>query len=228
MTVAGIAAYVRPEADQLAAKHGLSIEDELRPVIAHAAEVLHSPKTTVVIQVNAASAIYEIAVGGRTHPQRGSVLISLADVLDDEKERRAIAVWLPQTVAHELDHSARILDGPGYGTTLRDAMISEGLADQFAQSLLPQTPVPPWTEALSATQAEELWRRAQPLLGQSSLATNRAWLFGSADVPRWTAYTLGSRIVAAHRQRRPDQSWADLTREKSADILRESHYPAAS
>jgi uncharacterized protein YjaZ len=134
--------------------------------------------------------------------------------------------WLPLTVAHELNHSARILDGPGYGTSLRDTMISEGLADQFAKAMVPTAPEAPWTTALTARQTVELWRRAQPLLGKRSLTLNRAWLFGSEDVPHWTAYTLGSRIVAAQRARRPDWSWYDVTREASDRILDESRYTA--
>jgi hypothetical protein len=34
-------------------------------------------------------------------------------------------IWLPRTIAHELHHSKRINDGPGYGKTIEQAVVTE-------------------------------------------------------------------------------------------------------
>ena len=223
-TVHGIRLYVRPEVSAFAKQHAVNVLDVLRPVIERVVDELRSPRTSVVVQMNARQAIYEVGVGGSTHPTRGSVVISLSDGPDEDKDKRALTTWLAPTVAHELNHSARIIDGPGYGRSLLATMVSEGLADQFSQAVVPGTPVPPWTSALTDAQSVALWGRAQPLLSKQDRGTNRKWLFGGNDIPRWTAYTLGSRIVAQQREHRPGESWRDLTREAADRILRESSY----
>ena len=98
----------------------------LRPVIERVVDELDSPRTSVVVQMNARQAIYEVGVGGSTHPTRGSVVISLSDGPDEDKDKRALTTWLAPTVAHELNHSARIIDGPGYGRSLLATMVANG------------------------------------------------------------------------------------------------------
>jgi uncharacterized protein YjaZ len=77
-------------------------------------------------------------------------------------------------VAHELNHSKRILDGPGYGTTLGEAIVTEGLADNFSIVAYPETPPIPWTNALQPDELDRL---------------------GADDLPRWAGYTIGATWV---------------------------------
>lgn len=97
------------------------------------------------------------------------------------------------TVAHELHHNAR-WRGPGYGTTLLQHMISEGLADHFAVETL-GVALPPWSRALSDADVDRLLDRARPEL-DSSTFDRSGWFFGTrVDIPRWTGYTLGYVLV---------------------------------
>jgi uncharacterized protein YjaZ len=103
-------------------------------------------------------------------------------------------------VAHELHHTSRIRTGPGYGKTLGEALVTEGLADHFASEAFPDTPPQPWDNALSKDQEAELWRKAQSILDVPGGYNHQAWFFGggAAGLPRWTGYTLGYKIVLAY------------------------------
>jgi uncharacterized protein YjaZ len=54
-------------------------------------------------------------------------------------------------MAHEVNHSARILGGPGFGITLLPQIITEGIATAFDQAAFPGPP-DPWTQAITRAQ----------------------------------------------------------------------------
>ena len=88
--------------------------------------------------------------------------------------------------------------GLGYGTTLAEVFVTEGLADHFVAEAFPDTPPQPWDHALSGEQETELWRRAQSVLDVPHGYDHQAWFFGGGDLPRWAGYTLGYRIAEAY------------------------------
>jgi len=133
-------------------------------------------------------------------------------------------------VAHELHHCAR-WRRPGYGHTLAEAIVSEGLACHFEARFRGGIP-PFWARALDeATLAEVRVRAIEEL--DSRDFDPRAW-FGSAAggdegrgpgadaaesrtgvrgaVPRHAGHALGYRIVARHL-RRTGRTAADLVTE---------------
>jgi len=115
---------------------------------------------------------------------------------------------VPLTVAHELHHATR-WRGPGYGSTLLEWMISEGLADHFAVELL-GVPLPPWSRAFPESETSAFLAQARPEL-DSTRFDSGAWFFGTrADLPRWTGYTLGYRLVENYQAANPGSSAADL------------------
>jgi uncharacterized protein YjaZ len=77
-------------------------------------------------------------------------------------------------------------------------MVSEGLADHFSIELL-GVPVPPWSDALTPTQATDMLALARPEFDAASYDHAR-WFFGStAQVPRWAGYTLGYDFVTDYQ-----------------------------
>lgn len=219
--------HIDPAASRLAEGQQLVLLDIVRPVLQRVAQALRSPKASIVIDVAPRRAIPEVGVGGATDAVSGNIRVSLDDARRPDI-KSALTVALPRSLAHELAHSTRVLDGPGPGESLLDTFVQEGLADQFAQGLL-GTPAPPWTSALTAAQAADLWARAQPVLDARDRKTKVAWLFGAAGIPKWTAYTLGTQIIVAYRDKATGMGWADLMREESQKILKASQYdPAGS
>lgn len=115
---------------------------------------------------------------------------------------------LTHLAAHELHH-AKSWRGPGYGQTLHEAMVSEGLADHFAIELL-GVPAPPWSDALPRAETAHYLELAQPAFDSVKYGHPR-WLFGAGpDLPRWASYTLGFRLVESHQAAHGGASVAKL------------------
>ncbi|MGF0237739.1 DUF2268 domain-containing putative Zn-dependent protease [Rhodococcus sp. IEGM1300] len=99
---------------------------------------------------------------------------------------------LHRQIVHEVHHCLRMA-GPGYGWTLGEALVSEGLAGQFVRRLLGSEPEP-WENALGA---EALQRTPVDLQTLGATHYHHAeWFFGLGAYPKWLGYTLGYRMVA--------------------------------
>jgi hypothetical protein len=193
---------VAPEVQSAARAHGVNLR---RLVIASAdrafALLPHHGRIEIHVEVNPGMTIPKIGVGGFADPRNGNVTLSVDPSRLDL--RHALETWIPDTVAHELHHSSRIRAGPGYGVTLGQAMVSEGLADRFSYEVFPQTPPKPWDHALTKAQEDSLCLQAHPLLNSRDYSF-RDWFFGDAGKPRCGGFTLGydivGRYLARHRQ----------------------------
>jgi hypothetical protein len=176
----------------------------------------HRGRVRIAIALDPARAIPEIGVGGMTHRRTGDVIVSIDDAPPGGL-KPALETWVPATLAHELHHSSRVRIGPGYGITLAEALVTEGLADHFAAEAFPDTPPKPWHHALSAEQETELWREAQAVLEVPYGYDHRAWFFGRGDLPRWAGYTLGYRIAQAYVG--DDVSASSAVRTEAAKVI---------
>jgi len=187
--------------DQDAASAARQEDVDLKTLVAHSAEKAFSllPDRGVVqidVHLNPSKTIPQIGVGGFTDPRSGNVTIWI-ERSPPGGLRRALETWLPGSVAHELHHSSRIRTGPGYGNTLGEALVSEGLADHFAEEAFPRTPSQPWDHALTKAQEKSLWRLARGVLDIPDDYDHQAWFVGGGNTPRWAGYSLGYDIVGA-------------------------------
>jgi hypothetical protein len=174
--------------------------------VARAAQALPVTGVTVTLIPDAQRAIAGWGFGGRTFSATAVELYidpAQADLAQRLPER------LPPLVTHELHHAVR-WRGPGYGRTLLEAMVSEGLADRFAVELL-GTPVPPWSDAFARDQTGTYLDLARPEFDSTAYSHER-WFFeaGQSQLPRWTGYTLGWRLVEAYQASNPGRSAAAL------------------
>lgn len=118
---------------------------------------------------------------------------------------------LERTVVHELHHALR-WRGPGYGRTLGEALVSEGLAGHFAQQLYGGPPerweISRDTAALAqaARDAEAAW--------EDATYDHAAWFFGAA--PAGQGYPLGFALVATYLAAHPEETPATLVHAKAA------------
>jgi uncharacterized protein YjaZ len=191
--------------------------------IARVKAFLSLPATRVAVRANPQATIPELGVGGFTDVVTGHVTVSLDPQFHDLAF--SLRTWFPLTLAHELDHAARVLHGPGYGNTLLQTLVSEGLADAFAGQVFPGAPSIPWDHALTPEQVRAIWAFARPRLGHlQNSARHGAWFYGSGRVPRWAGYTIGFDIVASYLRNHPGATPASITRLPARRILRESGY----
>ena len=159
--------------------------------------VLPIQNVDIVLCDNPTWTIPESGFGGYT-PEPHLVQIwfdPTSAVFDTNLERE-----LAPTLAHELHHATRWRD-PGYGTTLREAFVTEGLAQSFEMAFRDgETPF--YAAPLEGDQMTQMLERARLEFGQAGYNHN-AWFFGDAglSIPRWTGYKLGFQLVSDYLNR---------------------------
>lgn len=152
----------------------------------------------VVVSSNPQSVIPELGIGG--HSPSGN-LVFLAVAPDHPNVLKGFESAFRHLLAHELHHCAR-WSGPGYGQTLAEAMISEGLACMFEAEIC-EGEIPFYAQALSSEQVAQLLSRAESELHNKTY-NHAAWFFGDAakNIPRHAGYSIGydlvSRIISTH------------------------------
>ncbi len=164
---------------------------------AAAMAVVDIPRTDVVIRVWPRATIAADGVGGFC-PRRREIEIAL------DPDNRALSLGpgsaYERTIVHELHHVLR-RDEAGYGETLGEALVSEGLAGHFVVQALGTVPEP-WEQAVGP---EELmhWARRALLDWRRADYDHTDWFFGHGEKPLWLGYALGFALVAdyldAHR-----------------------------
>lgn len=119
-------------------------------------------------------------------------------------------------VVHELHHVLR-WRGPGYGTTLGEAMVSEGLAGHFCRQLYNSAPEL-WEASLSRAQFEACAEQARQSWHDPHYH-HGAWFFGHGHLPRWAGYNLGYTLVDRYLAQHHEASAASLVHEPAASFI---------
>ncbi|HEY2548957.1 MAG TPA: DUF2268 domain-containing putative Zn-dependent protease [Streptosporangiaceae bacterium] len=207
---------------QQARADGFSLPQITGQALAHTAALLPGPRVTITIGFAAASQIVpQTGTGGFTDPRTGrQVMMAFGPALHVSASR-VLTFWLPRTLALEVDHTVRIIDGPGAATTLLQLFITGGVGAVFDRAAFPG-PVDPWAQALTARQQCTLWRQARPLLGDHG--SGQHWMLGGDGVPHWAGFSIGYQIVRDYLLRHPHVSWRALTLTSASVILTGSHY----
>lgn len=199
---------------------GIPIGSTVTTSLDHIASLLPGPHTNVLM-FSGTQVIPGLGVNGFTDPISGEVEIAIDVRQSPSALRRSLSVWLLPALAHEVDHSVRIQAGPGFGRTLLEQLISEGLSTAFELQVDPHIQLP-WTHALSAGEEREMWRRTRPLLGAFGLYDE--WFFGSGGILHWTGFQIGYHIVRDYLLRHPGLTAASLVDTPAAVIFSGSHY----
>ncbi|MBD3895005.1 hypothetical protein IEI94_03950 [Halomonas sp. ML-15] len=139
--------------------------------------------------------------------------------LDPENANFASSMEEPfeRMVVHELHHVMR-WRGPGYGRTLGEAMVSEGLAGHFCRQLY-DSPPEPWESALSGKEAVDCAIKAKQQWS-TTLYRHGEWFFGQGDLPPWAGYSLGYALVDSYLRHNSEQSAASLMHEPAESFYR--------
>jgi Predicted Zn-dependent protease (DUF2268) len=131
-------------------------------------------------------------IGGFSHG-KGRISITLAPghprFGDPERRERLAAV-----LAHELHHIARSRRA-GYGRTLGEALVSEGLAQCFEVEI--GCPPPPYAVALRGDALRDFAARAREQMA-APYYDHGAWFYGrkgDANFPKDGGYSLGYAMV---------------------------------
>jgi uncharacterized protein YjaZ len=159
-----------------------------------------------VVFVNAPlNVIPEMGIGGMS-PGPFNIYVSL-----DPAYKNFLDEDMACTIVHEAHHCMRYR-GPGYGRTLGEAMISEGLACLFEEEYSGKPPI--YTQ-VKIKQSEI--KEATKLLNSKSY-NHSDWFFGSEKIQRWFGYTYGYQLSKAYSQK-TGKSAAELVHTSAKLIL---------
>ncbi|MBB3965833.1 DUF2268 domain-containing putative Zn-dependent protease [Rhizobium metallidurans] len=150
----------------------------------------------VVVHYLPDETIPELGFGGSCF-RRGLVTINLDPGAPGFEDRLAQGVF-GRTLAHELHHAMR-WDACGYGFSLGEALVSEGLADIFSETVTGVS-APPWASASINGSWPALLNQAE----HNQDYDHAAWFYGTGELPRWAGYTIGYRLVRLYGQANPE------------------------
>ena len=183
----------------LNARHALTgIMPEVRAAVADAvarvSDHLELPDFDLVVRAGEGGSDWGVT-GAAPAPGMVELTLSPARFAHDLTVRRML---------RELHHIAR-WDGPGYGRSLGEVLVSEGLAGHFVSRLLGGPP-DPWDVT---TPPSGLAKRAMTEWAWRDLDRG-LWFEGRGNIRKWAGYGLAHRLLAEHLSREPDLEAADL------------------
>jgi uncharacterized protein YjaZ len=180
-------------------------------------------RITVAAGVDPARTVRETGIGVRAWASdRIDLWIDPAHPwVDAAGEEELVAV-----LAHALHHCAR-RRRPGFGRTLGEALVSEGLGCLFETGFRGGVP-PFWARALDKAALHAAMRQAGAALDACEF-DRQAWFGGRPDqaLPRHAGHSLGFHLVAFHA-RATGRTAAQLVHAPAATILASSFVAAAA
>ncbi|WP_445502225.1 DUF2268 domain-containing putative Zn-dependent protease [Microvirga sp. G4-2] len=178
------------------------------------------PPVDVVIQRLRGETIPELGLTGFT-PRRSCMAITL-DPDNPHFEASLKAGDFIRILTHEFHHCLRFRS-VGYGTTLAEALVSEGLADHFDREVNGGDGQL-WDHALGPGQWPALLRQAEEAFGRSDY-DHHLWFFGGHGcdsiglIPRWAGYTIGYHLVGAYLDMNPEARPSRMAETPAMDIV---------
>ncbi len=171
----------------------------------------------VIIIDNPEASIEEIGIGGLTL-NLNCIIISV-----DPKHKNLAKNYsraLLDSLTHELHHVVR-WKTVGYGETLLEAMISEGLADHFANEIIGTKEPHLWNNALNKKQIKDFLKKATKEFNNKKY-DYYSWFFGSKEkqIPKWTAYSLGYYLVGEYIKKHPEVTASILYKTKAEEFIK--------
>lgn len=166
------------------------IESQFEASISKISKLLEIPNIDVVVDYST-QVIPETGFSGFS-PSANTVYLYLDPAnenLLDNFEQEFLA-----TLGHEIHHCIRH-GGPGYGLTLADALITEGLACHFETELRNGT-VPFYAKALDLNQLQSILKKLESQF-ESKTYDHQSLFYGSTErsIPKYTGYSIGYHLV---------------------------------
>ena len=186
------------------------VEQACREVVRRAEKVVEPITLDVVIQAIPGRGIPQIGHVGYV-PAPGIMMLTLDPV--NPRLQANLGELLERVIAHELHHALRF-EKTGYGHTLGEAIVTEGLAGRFAQELYGHDGEI-WEHAVSRDELPAFAEEARRRFDDEDY-DHGAWFFGTGDFPCWLGYTLGWEIVGHYLSVRKDARPSRLAGEKAS------------
>jgi uncharacterized protein YjaZ len=185
------------------------IESAYKKATKTVSDLLGLDMVDVICIGDASMVIPEIGVGGYT-PSRHITYLYIDpdfDVSEDE---------IYATLCHEMYHAKRY-DGEGYGRTLFDSMIFEGLATAFEDEISNNTAFMP-VQLLSRKNTASLVSNIKNKLPSTDFDHFQWFIFDSSGkLPRWAGYEVGYYLVRQYMKKNNKKA-SELVLEASSNF----------
>ncbi|MDD5145446.1 MAG: class IV adenylate cyclase [Candidatus Pacebacteria bacterium] len=184
-----------------------------------AGRLLNIPYVTITVYPKPSWAMPETGEGGYT-PSGDWIQIYI-----DPKNKKCglkniIEKYLPANIYHEMNHIAR-WRSIGYGNTLLETIVSEGIASVFEKEQW-KAFVAPWAKFNEKEISDFLKIIRKRDEGKGGSYNHAEWFYGKGILPKWIGYKLGVYIVESFRNNFPGTSWQELTEMKANEIIKKS------
>ncbi len=201
---------VYDNADGLDAQRDM-ITSVIRNTVTDVNDAMPTEGVRIIVRSAPANVIPEIGVGG-FNPNEDEVIISFDPAFPDLLA--TINDELPIQIAHEMHH-ARRRRSVGYGNTLLQAAVSEGMADCFAEEVTGNGPSP-WSTALTEEQLITWLVNAKVTWNQTGY-DHSSWFLGTSnDIPRWAGYAIGYKLVKDFIESNPTRKASEMFNEPAS------------
>lgn len=133
---------------------------------------------------------------------------------------------LEYAVAHEYHHSVFLENqNEAGGMNLLNGFVFEGRADSFASHLYPEAN-PPWSEPLSTEEEKRVLEELRENSDSSNTELYYTFQNGDLkkDIPRWSNYKMGFKIVESYLRHHPDISIEEWTMMDESKMVLGSDY----
>ncbi|MEA1029647.1 DUF2268 domain-containing putative Zn-dependent protease [Pseudomonas sp. N-137] len=201
------------EASGSLAEFRRELTDEFDAAYEAVARLMPPPRLDVLIQRLPGETIPEMGLVGRAY--RSSMFSMTLDPDNPNFLSSLCTGALRRHVIHEVHHCLR-MGGPGYGWTLGEALVSEGLAGQFVRHLLGSDPEP-WERAIALADLSNSPVGLQAL--ESRYYDHNEWFFGFGDKPKWLGYALGYQMAGRWLASRGEVDVSTWVNVPAADIM---------
>lgn len=144
------------------------------------------------------------------------VWITIDPTRKSKELEKTIASIIPATIYHEINHIARE-KYVGESKNLLEAVITEGLANAFAEEQWPKFKAP-WS-IYSKNKILPFMRDLENEKKNKKYSYGD-WFFGTGDKPRWLGYQLGSYIINSIKEKNINLTALEMTRMTTKQIVK--------
>ena len=148
----------------------------------------------------------------------GGVLQIKVDLRNEKfKIDDVLGVPLKGTVFHEVNHIAR-WQGPGYGWTLLESTVSEGLATAYEKMIIAPNPVPHGEYEQDLDKLLSFYKNRDK--EKDSTYNHNSWFLGfDPEYPKYLGYKVGTYIVETALENNPTLTLKELTTKTAEEVI---------
>lgn len=188
----------------------------IKEYVSKAGLILKIPLVNVTVYPNSDFTIPETGEGGYAVSKDWFSIYVDATKKSNELNR-IIKEIIPGTIYHEMNHVAR-WKYTGFGSTLLEVMVTEGLASVFAKEQW-KSGKDPWSNYSKKEISNLLDIFKQRKKSNDAAYNHEEWFYGTGKLPRWIGYKIGSYIVKNFRKKHSSLDWEKIVKMNAEEII---------